>query len=114
MNIILQWIDLAWLVMAFAIARKDQRAWVFGFFAAGMLMMRLWDEMIVSLGYPDGMLRLISTPVHTRLLLSYSCVYLAYICLIRYSPNAKGTLLMMASILFFFAAFFFGIFVSVL
>jgi hypothetical protein len=59
------------------------------------------------------MLKLISTPIHTRLLLAYSTVYVAYLLLIRYSPNAKGALLMMGSILFFFGAFFMGILVSV-
>ncbi len=114
MKFVLQWIDLAWLAMAFLIARKDQRLWVLGFFAGSMVMMRLLVELMGSIGYPDGLLGVMDTPVHTRGLLFYSFIYLVYIAFIYYSPSARGTLLMAASIGFFFIAFFTTAFVMVL
>lgn len=114
MALILQWIDLVWLALALCVARKDQRAWVAGFFIASMVMMRLLVELMQSIGYPYGIIGLMATPIHTRGLIFYSAVYLIYILFFHFSPNAKGTLLMAASIAFFFAAFFATAFLMVL
>jgi hypothetical protein len=114
MNFVLQWIDLAWLVMAMCMARKDQRGWVFGFFMGSMLMMRLLSELMDSIGYPNGLIGLMDTPVRTRGLMIYSIAYVGYMAFIRFSLNAKGTLLMAASLGFFFMSFFITAIVMVL
>lgn len=106
MKFVLQWIDLAWLVMAFAVARKDQRGWVLAFFIASMVMMRMLVELMTYIGYPNGITGLIDTPVHTRALVIFSFFYIAYIAFFHFSPNAKGMLLMAGSIAFFFMSFF--------
>ena len=106
MNFVLQWIDLAWLVLVLCVARKDQRGWVFGFFIGSMIMMRMLVELMTSIGHPNGLMGFMDTPVHTRGLIVYSIAYVIYMVLIRYSPNAKGALLMAASIGFFFFSFF--------
>jgi len=106
MNFVLQWIDLAWLVLVLCVARKDQRGWVFGFFIGSMIMMRMLVELMTDIGHPNGLMGFMGTPVHTRGLIVYSIAYVIYMVLIRYSPNAKGTLLMAASIGFFFFSFF--------
>lgn len=106
MKFVLQWIDVAWLVMALVLARKDQRMLVLAFFIGSMAMMRLLVELMVSIGYPYGIVGLLGTPVLTRGLILYSIIYVAYMAFLRLSPNAKGTLLMAASIGFFFIAFF--------
>ncbi len=106
MKFVLQWIDLGWLIMAYFIARKDQRAWVMGFYISSMLMMRLLTELMVSINHPNGLIGLVETPVHTRALILYSLSYVAYMLFIYFSPNAKGTLLMATSIAIFFASFF--------
>ncbi len=114
MNFVLQWIDLAWLALAWCVARKDQRGWVVGFFIVSMLMMRLQAELMASIGYPDGLIGLMDTPVYTRGLIVYSIAYAVYMIVLRYSVNAKGTLLMAASLAFFFMAFFTAAIVMVL
>lgn len=106
MDFVLQWIDLAWLALAWCVARKDQRGWVLGFFIASMLMMRLLAELMTSIGYPDGIVGLMDTPVYTRGLFVYSIAYAVYMIVLRYSMNAKGTLLMAVSLAFFFFSFF--------
>lgn len=106
MTFVLQWIDLAWLAMAFLIARRDQRGWVVAFFLGSMVMMRLLAELMASIGHPFGLIGFMNASVHTRGLIIYSLAYVGYIAFIRYSPNARGTLLMAASIAFFFGAFF--------
>lgn len=106
MKFVLQWIDIAWLVLALVAARKDQRLWVAAFFAASMVMMRMLVELMAYIGYPNGITGLIDMPVHTRAMLTYGLFYIVYIAFFYYSPNAKGTLLMAGSIAFFFAAFF--------
>lgn len=114
MKFVLQWIDVSWLILAYLVARKDQRAWVIGFFASSMLMMRMMVELMVSIGYPDGLLGLLATPVHTRALILYSLSYVVYMAFVYFSPNAKGTLLMATSIAIFFASFFATAFIMVL
>ncbi|MCE7887751.1 MAG: hypothetical protein DYH13_09675 [Alphaproteobacteria bacterium PRO2] len=106
MKFVLQWIDVAWLVMAFAVAKKDQRGWVVSFFIASMVMMRMLVELMTYIGYPNGITGLIDMPVHSRALIIYSLFYFAYIAFFHFSPNAKGMLLMAGSIAFFFASFF--------
>ena len=106
MKFVLQWIDICWLVMAFIVARREQRPWVVSYMIGSMVMMRMLSELMDYIGYPNGITTLLDMPVHTRALLVYSFFYIAYIAFFHYNPNAKGTLLMAASIAFFFATFF--------
>lgn len=106
MKFVLQWIDVAWLILALVAARKDQRLWVIAFFAASMVMMRMLVELMAYIGYPHGITGLVGMLVQTRAMLLYGLFYIAYIAFFYYSPGAKGTLLMAGSIGFFFAAFF--------
>lgn len=92
--------------MAFFVAKKDQRAWVVSYMVGSMVMMRLLSELMSHIGFPNGITGWIDTPVHTRALLIYSVSYIGYIAFFYYNPNARGTLLMAASIAFFFATFF--------
>ncbi|MCC7305514.1 MAG: hypothetical protein IT558_04550 [Alphaproteobacteria bacterium] len=114
MDFILQWIDLAWFALALAVARKDQRAWVAGFFLSSMVMMRMLVELMEGINYPDGILQIVPMSVLGRGLVIYSLAYLGYIGLIHFSPNAHGSILMAASLAFFFAAFFTFAFAMVL
>lgn len=97
---------MVWFVLALAVARKDQRLWVAGFFIGSMIMMRMIVELMATIGYPSGIMGWLDMPIMTRGLIVYSLCYLAYIGLFYFSPNAHGALLMAASIGFFFFAFF--------
>src|SRR5262245_31879589 len=106
MKFVLQYIDIAWLIMAYFIAKEDQRGWALSYMLGSMVMMRMLSELMDSIGFPNGITGWVGWPVHTRALLVYSLSYIGYIAFFYYNPNARGTLLMAASIAFFFATFF--------
>jgi hypothetical protein len=106
MKFVLQYIDVCWLLMAFIVAKKDQRVWVIAYMVGSMVMMRMLSELMDHIGFPNGITGWVDTPVHTRALLIYSLSYIAFIAFFYYNPNARGTLLMAAAIAFFFATFF--------
>lgn len=114
MNILLQWIDLIWLPLAFLAVRKDQRPAVMGFFAACMLMMRLQIELVESTGYLNGFLELLNMSASARAIAVYNAFYVIYLVLALFSPYSKGAVLMAASISFFFAALFTSMVIMVL
>jgi hypothetical protein len=103
---ILQWIDVIWLPLAWFVVHKEQRLWAVGCILSCMVMMRMLSELMISIGYPRGLIGLWSMPVHDRGLLVYSFFYFVYLVLAYYSPYSKGALFMAASITIFFAASF--------
>lgn len=106
MNLIYEYLDILWLVIALLIVKRHQRFVVLGFFVFCMVMMRLQIELMQSIGYPRGLLGLIGYDAHMRGLAVYSLAYVIYLALVVFSPYARGTLLMAASISVFFAALF--------
>lgn len=114
MDILLQWIDLIWLPLAFFVARKDQRPGVMGFFIACMIMMRLQIELVESTGYINGFLELLDMSVQARGVMVYTAFYAIYLVLAVFSPYSKGVVLMAASISVFFAALFTSMVIMVL
>lgn len=106
MQNLLQWLDLAWVVIALIVARKEQRVWVLGFFAGCMIMMRLEVELMQSIGYNQGIIGLLDYGVQARGLAVFSLFYLIFLVWLMFSPYAKGTILMAVSISIFFTAAF--------
>ena len=104
MNIILTWIDVIWLPIAFFVVHKDQRWMTLAFFLSCFFIMRLQIEMLVSLGYPTGFLPLIKWPVQYTGLGVYSLFYAAYILMAYFSPGSNKHIFLAASISIFFAA----------
>ena len=106
MQFILQWLDFIWLPLAFVSVRKDQRFWVLGFFIGCMVMMRLQVELMDSTGFNNGFLGLLVYGAQARGVVVYSLFYVFFLVWALFSPYAKGTILMAASISVFFAALF--------
>lgn len=114
MDIVYQWIDLIWLPIALFVVQKEQRHWVCGFFISCILMMRMQVEVMQSIGYETGLMNLLGSNVYDRGLVIYSIFYMLYLVLAHFSPNARGPMLMAASISIFFMAFFTSTFIMVL
>lgn len=104
MNFIYEYLDVLWLPVALLIVKRHQRFVVLGFFVFCMVMMRMQIELMASIGYPNGLLGLIGYDAKIRGLAVYSLAYVIYLVLVLFSPYARGTLLMAASISVFFAA----------
>jgi hypothetical protein len=104
MQFILQWLDFLWLPVGLAVLRRDQRAWAAGFFAGCMLMMRLQCELMESISHDRGLIGLMESTVRARGLAVYSAFYVIFLVWALFSPYARGTIMMAASISVFFMA----------
>jgi hypothetical protein len=106
MNFIFQYLDVLWLFVALLVVKRHQRVWALGFFVFCMVMMRMQIELMESTGFSRGFIGLLEYDARTRGLAVYSLAYVIYLVLVLFSPYARGTLLMAASISVFFAALF--------
>lgn len=104
MPLLLQWIDLIWLPLAWAVVPPKLRVWALATLGACMMMMRLMTELMHSIGHANGIIGLVSMPVETRGLLLYNLFYMAYVLLAYFSPHAYRSVFMAASITIFFAS----------
>lgn len=104
MSYLLQYIDFIWLPIALLIVHKEQRLVTAAFFISCFLMMRLQIEMMVSVGYPTGILPFITWPVRDTSMAVYMLFYIAYIALAYWSPNTNKHIFLAASISIFFGA----------
>ena len=104
MPLILQWIDLIWLPLAWLVIPKKLRWWGLATLVSCMVMMRLMTELMQSIGYPHGIIGLISMSVEMRGLLVHNFFYMVYVLLAFFSPNAYRSVFMAASITVFFAS----------
>ncbi len=106
MELIFQWIDLAWALPMSLMLHKPQRLMGLGLLGSCMLMMRMMSELMISIGYPSGIMNILKNDVFTRGLIIYSVFYFLYIIMSHYSPDTKGTIFLAASISIFFGASF--------
>jgi hypothetical protein len=102
--LILPWIDIIWLPLAYFFVAREQRMWAIGCILGCMAMMRMLTELMQSINYPAGFTGFWSMPVHNRGLLVYSLFYLVYLLIAHYSPYAKSAIFMTTSIMVFFAS----------
>lgn len=106
MDVSYQWIDLLWLPLVFYAVHKPHRMIALGFMAGCMVMMRLQVEILTSIGYPNGIVGLMSAPVLTRGLAVYSLAYLFFFIMAYYSPGSRPVIFFAACLAIFFAGFF--------
>jgi len=104
MTIILQWIDLIWLPVMLLVVDKKQRLMVTGMFISCALMMRMQVELMEWTGFTHGFLHLLEWPVQNRAIATYNIFYALYTLLAIFSPYARGSVFLAASITIFFAA----------
>jgi hypothetical protein len=99
------WIDVIWLPIAFFLVHKKHRWWSIGFVVSCMVFMRLQVELMEFIGYPNGILKLISADVNARMLMVYSIFYMLFLIMAHYSPKTEGVVFMGACLGIFFMLF---------
>lgn len=113
-NIIYQWIDLFWLVMVLVAVHKQHRLLAAGYVLSCVFMLRLQVEIMGSIHYSTGILRVMDSDVFDRGLIVYSVFYLLYFLMAHYSPGSRQVIFMAASLSIFFFALSVSTFVMVL
>lgn len=114
MGFILQWIDLMWLPIMVMVVDKKQRFLAIGMFVSCALMMRMQIELMHWTEYPTGFLPFLEFPVQNRAIAVYTVFYMLYCFLAIFSPYARGSVFLAASITIFFAAMVISMIVMVL
>ncbi len=104
MDFLYQWIDIIWLPLALYIVQKQKRWLMAAFIIANMVMMRLLVELMDSIGYPAGILPLMTSPVFDRALMTYTVFNMLFIILAHYSPRTHQHVFIGAGITVFFMA----------
>ncbi len=99
------WADVIWLPVAFLIVHKPHRWWAVGFIICSMILIRLQAEMMVFIGYDNGIMGLMSSNVHSRGLVVSGIFYILFFIMAHYSKETKGVIFMAASLTIFFAIF---------
>ncbi len=99
------WADVIWLPIAFFIVHKVHRWWSLGFVVCSMILIRLLAEFMIHIGYPHGIMGLMSSNVHTRGLIVSSIFYIILFLIAHFSAKTQGVVFMAACLTFFFAIF---------
>ena len=106
MAFILQYIDAIWLFIAFFAVHKDHRRTAVLFVFGCMALMRMQAELMVSIGYPNGILFFMDSHVFNRGLVIYTVCYLIYLAVVHFSAKNDKSIVMASSIGMFFMVFF--------
>ncbi len=101
-----QWIDLLWIPIVLLGLHKEQKVCAVVFVLACVVLLRFQVELMQQIGYPNGILPLLETPLFVRGLISYSVFTVLFILISRLSPGTNKHVYVAASITLFFAAFF--------
>lgn len=102
---ILHWIDVIWVPIIFFGVHKKHRWWALGFVTCSMIIMRIIVETYEYIGYPNGILGIMTSNVHSRGLIITIIFYSLYLLMAHYSKKTEGVVFMAASLTFFFAIF---------
>ncbi|USO04054.1 MAG: hypothetical protein H6853_01895 [Rhodospirillales bacterium] len=107
MNIqsLFEWIDLLWVPVALLCLHKGQRLKGAVFVLACAFIMRLQIQLMEEIGFGNGFLGLLDTPLYARGLVTYSLTILIFFLLSYYSPNIDKFVHVAASITIFTGAF---------
>ncbi len=99
------WADVIWLPTAFLIVHKPHRWLALGFVICSMILMRLQAEMMIFVGYDNGIMGIMSSNVYSRGLVVSSIFYILFFIMAHYSKETKKVIFMAASLTIFFAIF---------
>lgn len=99
------WLDLLWVPVALLCLHQGQRMKGAFFVLICAFIMRLQIQLMEEIGFGNGFLTLMSTPLHTRGLIVYSLFILIFFLLSYYSPKIDKFVHIAASITIFTAAF---------
>ncbi len=104
-NFIYLWADVIWLPIIFFTVHKKHRWWSLGFVISSMILIRLLAEIMIHIGYENGIMGFMTSNVHSRGLFISSFFYILFILVAHYSSDTRGVLFMAACLSFFFAIF---------
>ncbi len=99
------WADIIWLPTAFIIVHKAHRWLALGFIICSMILVRLQAEIMIFIGYDNGIMGFLSSNVHSRALVVSGVFYILFFIMAHYSKETKGVIFMAACLTIFFAIF---------
>ena len=99
------WVDAIWMPIAYFIVHKKHRWWALGFVIISMILIRLLAEVMISIGYENGIMGFMTSNVHTRGIAVSSFYYILFIIIAHFSPKTEGVVFLAACLSFFFAIF---------
>ncbi len=99
------WIDLIWLPILFLGVHKPHRWWALGFVVSTMILIRILSETMHYIGFPEGILNVMTSNVYTRGVVVSSLFYILFLLLAHYSSKTEGIIFMAAALSFFFMIF---------
>ncbi|PCJ97014.1 MAG: hypothetical protein COA45_10350 [Zetaproteobacteria bacterium] len=108
------WVDAIWIPVAYISVHKKHRWWALGFVIASMILIRLQSEIMVYIGYGNGIMGFMTSDVHTRGIIVSSSYYILFIFMAHFSPKTEGVVFMAACLSLFFAIFVTAAFVMLL
>lgn len=114
MDIALNWIDLAWVLIALLILHKGQRLKGAIFALLCILALRLQIELMNGIGYPNGFLNILDFPLLHRGFIAYGAFIAVFFSLLHYSREKNHYIYIAAAITVFTIAFCVSSFVLVL
>ena len=103
--LMVQWIDLLWMPVALLMAHKGHRLMAAAFVLICVFTLRLQIELMESIGYGQGIWRLLDASLYTRGLICYGIVIAFFLVLARFSPGTMKVVFLAAGLsLYIFAA----------
>ena len=112
LNLLLSWLDLIWIPIAFLVTRRRHRFFAVAFMVLCSLTLRLEVDLIRSTGYNDGFIPFLwSGDVHPRAIVVYAGFSALYLLLLYAAPRAPWVLALSAGIVLYIAAFSVSMFV---
>lgn len=100
-----QWIDLLWVPLALLTMEKGKRLLTCLFVLSCVLMLRLQMELLHSMGFPNGIFRLVETSIYVRGLIIYGFFIGLFLILAYLSKGGDKNVHIAASITILIASF---------
>lgn len=100
-----QWIDCLWLPLGLVIARRGQRLMTLAFIGTCILTLRTQLELMIGIGYGNGIIGLVKMGLYERGLIIYGLVIGFFLLLLWFSPRTKGAIFLAAIITLYLFGF---------
>ncbi len=114
MDIVLNWLDVAWIPLALFIVHKGQRIKSILFVLACILTLRFQVELMHQIDYPNGLLPFLDIPLLYRGFMAYGAFIAVFLILLHMSRERDPYVYIAASIAVFTMAFCVSSFILVL
>ncbi len=103
-QLLVSWIDLVWLLLVFVTLKRKNWLCGIGYVLSCVFMLRMQVDLMQSIGYPRGVLPILSEDVFTRGLVVYGAVSVVYFLWAYYLRDSRPVIFMAHSIALFFIA----------